>query len=72
MLMFARNLLAAMTTAYPPDTGRHHALTLNDLGQLQLTLCLNGEFVPIIFETEDFDRSLPDLIDEIARATDVG
>lgn len=46
----AKKLLELMTKKFPPDKPRRHSLTLDDDGELQLTLAINDLFQPILIK----------------------
>lgn len=63
----ARRVLESLTTKYPPRGNipdgppPRHNITLNDEGNLEITLMLGNYYVPIVLEEEDLDRSASEI-----------
>lgn len=69
-LLFAHNLLVGLQQELPASLPARHYLSVNEFGQLQVTLFVRGCVQEVIFEQADFERPLEDLIQEVVRVYD--
>jgi hypothetical protein len=63
----AKQLLSAFTARYPPPIGAKHALLVGHNDQLHLVFAKpDGAFQHIVFQDEDLDSSVEQILEEVA------
>jgi hypothetical protein len=67
-MRIAKELLEQLTERFIPGRKQRHNLTLDNKGQLEVTLMLGEQYLPIVLEDADLDLGISDLVDEICRA----
>lgn len=62
----AKTLLELLTKCLPPHGLARHNITLNNV-RMEVTLMLDGLYLPFILEDEDFDKPIGQLADELCQ-----
>lgn len=63
----ALDLLRLATERWPPPPGRHHALTLSNLGEPHLSIHIGQRTVGFLLDQVDIEREPADLLADIGR-----
>jgi len=61
----AKLLLEQLTIQMPPGIGQRHSITIDEAGNLVVTLMMGDVYVPATLEEGDYDKGIYDLVAEL-------
>jgi len=64
-MKYAKLLLEIMTEKIPPGPDQHHNFTLDNNNDMLLSLMCGDTYHRVIVDTEDFDKPISELAEEI-------